>query len=75
MYRSNFGYNICNDHIWCLYGSMDNVLRTFNRFMIVAIAMLIGALTSAAWITPLPYCDFISLAAWVLFVYVRHVNR
>lgn len=45
-----------------------------TQIMIVACAMLIGAMTSAAWVAPRPYCDFISFVAWLLFVWIRRAQ-
>ena len=43
-------------------------------FVIVAVAMFIGALTSAAWVARPPYCYIISFVAWVLFCWIKGVN-
>jgi len=42
--------------------------------MMVALAMLTGALTSAAWIAPKPYCYYFVAAATVLFVVIKGAN-
>lgn len=42
--------------------------------MIIVLAMLIGALTSAAWVATRPLCYVISFLAWALFVIVRYVQ-
>lgn len=42
--------------------------------MIITLAMLIGALTSAAWVAPKPFCYIISFVAWILFVYIRRMQ-
>ena len=42
--------------------------------MIILAAMIVGALTSAAWVAPRPWCYAISLVAWGLFVWIRSVN-
>jgi hypothetical protein len=42
--------------------------------MIVIAAMIVGALTSASWVAPKPWCYIFSLAAWSLFIWIRSVN-
>lgn len=39
--------------------------------MKIALAMMTGALTSAAWIAPKPYCWYFVAGATVLFVIIR----
>lgn len=42
--------------------------------MITGVAMLIGALTSAAWVAPRPWCFVLSLVAWLMFVWIKGAN-
>lgn len=39
--------------------------------MTIFLAMITGALTSAAWIAPKPYCYYFVAAATVLFIVIR----
>jgi hypothetical protein len=40
----------------------------------IALAMITGALTSAAWLAPKPYCYYFVAGATVLFVVIKGAN-
>ena len=39
--------------------------------MIIIAAMVVGAMTSAAWVAPKPFYAPISFVAWLLFLWIR----
>lgn len=42
--------------------------------MTIALAMLTGAMTSAAWVAPRPWCFLLGLLAFGLFSWVRIIQ-